>query len=93
MAASGHPDRAHRQATGLERTTPPFAGIFSTGILEAAASGRAAFGFLRAPPFVASRVLGSPYNIKQFGTDEATQVEIPTREPAAVISETAEVLA
>jgi hypothetical protein len=68
------------------------AGIFSTGILEAAASGRAAFGFCAHPPSWLPE-FWARYNIKQFGTDEATQVEIPTREPAAVISETAEVLA
>lgn len=68
------------------------AGIFSTGILEAAASGRAAFGFCARPPSWLPE-FWDRYKIKQFGTDESTRVEIPAREPASVISETAEVLA
>ena len=76
----------------LGENNPAVAGIFSTGILEAAASGRAAFGFCARPPSWLPE-FWARYNIKQLGTDESTHVEIPTREPAAVISEIAEVLA
>jgi hypothetical protein len=76
----------------LGEKNTPVAGIFSTGILEAAASGRAAFGFCARPPSWLPE-FWDRYKIKQFGTHEPTRVEIPPQEPASVISDAAEVLA
>lgn len=66
-------------------------GIFSTGILEAAASGHRAYAFCVAPPRWVEE-LWSRYGMARLGDRSPTAVDVGAEEPASVIADAAEAL-
>jgi hypothetical protein len=74
---------------GLADTHGPVAGIFSTGILEAAASGRSAYAFCVHPPAWLPE-FWQRYQMATLEEGRPTVVEIGKREPAQVIADAVE---
>ncbi|MDA8290621.1 MAG: RNA-binding protein [Actinomycetota bacterium] len=76
-------------AVPLVEEEGPVVGIFSTGILEAAAGGLEAFAAcVRPPAWVES--LWSRYEMSPFGANEPTRVRVPATRPASRIADLVE---
>jgi hypothetical protein len=78
-------------APNLGSLRGPIAGIFSTGILEAAASGIASYGYCVHPPRWISE-LWHRYQMAPLGESRPTEVAIEVNEPASVIADGVEAL-
>ena len=71
-------------ASPLPKIGVPVVAHFSTGLLEAAVSGAAAFGYCaQAPAWVQG--FWERYGIAEWGSGEETLIPIPSREPAEAI--------
>lgn len=70
-----------RPGSGLRDVTGSVIGIFSTGILEAAAMGLTSFAVCEGPP-PWIREFWTRYRVAVWGTGGQTVVELPDREPA-----------
>lgn len=78
--------RVDNERAPLAEGTGTVVGIFSTGILEAAAAGRRAFGYCVRPPRWVEE-LWDRYGVARLGGTEGTRVELGADEPSRVILE------
>lgn len=77
--------RIDRSGTPLREATGPVVGVFSTGVLEAAARGLPAWvDFPRPPDWL--REFWERYDMRQFGTSPTPAPPRPTTEPATAIA-------
>jgi hypothetical protein len=70
----------------LEQLRTSVVSVFSTGVLEAAASGIPAWVDHPDPPLWIKE-LWQRYQMQQYGSAEPTKIDVPPREPAMVIAE------
>jgi hypothetical protein len=70
----------------LENLETPVAAIFSTGVLEAAAAGRPAWGYHPDPPAWVAE-MWDRYGVARWGSDPTPPPKQPTVEPAARVAE------
>jgi len=83
--------RVLSQALPLTEQAGPVVGIFSTGILQAAAAGRSSYAFcLRPPSWI--KELWSRYGMEQLGGTRSTSVSSPSQHPARAIADVLESL-
>lgn len=77
--------RIDRSGVPLREATGPVVGVFSTGVLEAAARGLPAWvDFPRPPDWLPE--FWERYDMRQFGTSPTPAPSLPTTEPAAAIA-------